>query len=67
MVPQVPTTSSLHRKKNGVQVPKFGVDGFGFEMDSKVFWNEVFEKELPKYKDRLNVTRSSICISLSPP
>jgi hypothetical protein len=58
MVPQVPTTSSLHRKKNGVQVPKFGVDGFGFEMDSKVFWNEVFEKELPKYKDCLDLTRS---------
>jgi hypothetical protein len=56
MVPQVPTTSFLHLEKNVVQVPKFGVDGFGFEMDSKgAFWNEVFEKELPKYKDRLTV------------
>jgi hypothetical protein len=33
MVPQIPTTSFLHRKKNVVQVPKFGIDGFECEMD----------------------------------
>ncbi len=39
-----------------MQVPEFRVDGYGSEMDFEgAFWNEVFEKELPKYKDRLDV------------
>ncbi len=41
-----------------VQVPKCdnGGFGFGFVMDSKgAFWNDMFEKKLPKLKDRLDV------------
>ncbi len=46
----------MHRKKNVVQVLEFGIGGFGSEMDFKgAFQNEMFEKELPKYKDRLDV------------
>jgi hypothetical protein len=56
MVTQVLIASSMHRKKNVVQVLEFGIGGSGFEMESKgAFWNEMFEKELPKYKDHLDL------------
>jgi hypothetical protein len=55
-VPQVPIAGSMHWEKNVVQVLEFGIDGSGSEMDSEgAFWNELFEKERPKYKDRLDV------------
>jgi hypothetical protein len=35
-----------------VQITNYGIGGFGNVMESKnVFWNSVFEKELPEYKD----------------
>jgi hypothetical protein len=33
MIIQVPPVGSMHRQKNVVQVPKFGIGRFGFEMD----------------------------------
>ncbi len=39
-----------------MQFLEFGIDGSRSEMDFKgAFWNEMFEKELPKYKDCLDV------------
>ncbi len=41
-----------------MQVANFGIDRYGGSrsmMDSKdSFWNTMFEKKLPKYKDRLD-------------
>ncbi len=48
-ITQVPIASFMHWEKNVVWVLEFGIDGSGFEMDFKgAFWNEMFEKELPK-------------------
>jgi hypothetical protein len=33
MIIRVPLIGSMHREKNVVQVPKFGIGRFGFEMD----------------------------------
>ncbi len=46
----------MHQQKNVVQVLEFGIGKSGFEIDPKgAFWNEMFQKELPKYKDCLDV------------
>jgi hypothetical protein len=46
----------MHPQKNVVQVLEFGIGRSGFEMDANgAFWNEMFEKKLPKYKDCLDV------------
>jgi hypothetical protein len=47
----------MDRENNVVQVPKRDIGGFGFEfvMAFKgAFWNDMFEKKLPKLKDRLD-------------
>jgi len=55
-ITQVPIVSFMHQKKNVVQVLEFGIGGSRSKMDFKgAFWNEMFEKELPNYKDLLNV------------
>ncbi len=39
-----------------VQVTNYGIGGFGNVMESEnVFWNNIFEKELPRYKYRLDM------------
>jgi hypothetical protein len=39
-----------------VQVTNYGIGGFGNVIESEnVFWNNIFEKKLPKYKDRLDM------------
>jgi hypothetical protein len=38
--------------KSVVQVTNYGIGGSGNVMESQnVFWNNIFEKELPEYKD----------------
>jgi hypothetical protein len=55
----------MDQGKNMVQVANFSIGGFGgsrFMMDSgDSFWNTMFEKELPKYKDWLDTI---FCITL---
>jgi hypothetical protein len=57
-IPNASSVGSMDRKKNVVQLTNFGISRSGgskFVMDSKdSFWNNMFEKELPKYKGWLD-------------
>jgi hypothetical protein len=47
----------MDRENNVVQIPKHDIGGFGFEFVmafKSAFWNDMFEKKLPKLKDRLD-------------
>jgi hypothetical protein len=44
----------LDQQNKLVELPILGVGEFDFIVDSKVdFWNNLFDKKFPKYKDRL--------------
>jgi hypothetical protein len=45
---------SLDQQNKLVELPELGVGGSDFVIDFEVgFWNNLFDKKLPKYKDRL--------------
>ncbi len=47
---------SLDQQNKLVELPELGVGGSDFVIDSEVdFWNNLFDKKLPKYKDHLEV------------
>jgi hypothetical protein len=46
-----PIVASIDKENAFVQVTNIG--GFAIDLEDK-FWNNMFEKELPRYKDRLD-------------